>query len=464
MKAFLHQYAFFKQELEENIANLSGKIWIANGYGEKTTMKILYYDCFCGISGDMNLGALVDLGVDSRYLIGELSKLGLSSEYEIKFQKAQKMGISGTRVDVILKAAQHSHDHHDHGETEHHHLHQEHHGPVEAEEHHHRNLHDIETIINRSSLNPKVKSSSMDMFMKIAQAEANIHGKPIGEVHFHEVGATDSIVDMVGAAIALDYLGVEKIMASPVQVGGGFVKCAHGLFPVPAPATMEILQGAPIKSGLVQFETTTPTGAAILASNVEKFTSQMNFSVTNIGYGIGHRDLEVPNVLRVYLGLDTSKGEESEPQYILETNIDDMNPELYNYVEERLFETGALDVFRTPIIMKKGRSAIKLSILVSAEKTEAVEGALFRETTSIGLRKYQVGKIMLQRETVTLPTQYGNIRVKKSFYQGMPVKYKAEYEDCRKAAMENHIPIRQVYREVDQTMEKLMTENNVKSE
>ncbi len=431
-------------------------------------MKILYYDCFCGISGDMNLGALVDLGVDSQYLIGELSKLGLSSEYEIKLQKAQKMGISGTRVDVILKAAQHSHDHHNHGETEHHHLDQEDHGPVEAEqhhEHHHRNLHDIETIINRSSLSPKVKKSSMDMFMKIARAEAKIHGKSIEEVHFHEVGATDSIVDMVGAAIALDYLGVEKIMASPVQVGGGFVKCAHGLFPVPAPATMEILQGAPIKSGLVQFETTTPTGAAILASNVQEYTDQMNFSVTKIGYGIGHRDLEVPNVLRVCLGLAASKGEEIETQYILETNIDDMNPELYNYVEERLFETGALDVFRTPIIMKKGRSAIKLSILVSAEKTEAVEGTLFRETTSIGLRKYQVGKIMLQRETVTLPTQYGNIRVKKSFYQGIPVKYKAEYEDCRKAAMENHIPIRQVYREVDQTMEKqLMAGTSSKSE
>ncbi len=431
-------------------------------------MKILYYDCFCGISGDMNLGALVDLGVDSQYLIGELSKLGLSSEYEIKLQKAQKMGISGTRVDVILEAVQHSHDHHDHGETEHHHLHQEHHGPMEAEEHHehhHRNLHDIETIINRSSLSPKVKKSSMDMFMKIARAEAKIHGKSIEEVHFHEVGATDSIVDMVGAAIALDYLGVEKIMASPVQVGGGFVKCAHGLFPVPAPATMEILQGAPIKSGLVQFETTTPTGAAILASNVQEYTDQMKFSVTKIGYGIGHRDLEVPNVLRVCLGLAASKGEEIETQYILETNIDDMNPELYNYVEERLFETGALDVFRTPIIMKKGRSAIKLSILVSAEKTEAVEGTLFRETTSIGLRKYQVGKIMLQRETVTLPTQYGNIRVKKSFYQGMPVKYKAEYEDCRKAAMENHIPIRQVYREVDQTMEKqLMAGTSSKSE
>jgi uncharacterized protein (TIGR00299 family) protein len=424
-------------------------------------MKILYYDCFCGISGDMNLGALVDLGVDAEYLIHELSKLQLTSEYEIKIQKTQKMGISGMKVDVLLKSDEHSHHHQEHSENEHHHIHGDHthSGPEEHHEHQHRNLMDIENIINGSSLSPKVKKSSLDMFMRIARAEAKIHGKPLEEVHFHEVGATDSIVDMVGAAIALDYLGVEKIMASPVQVGGGFVKCAHGLFPVPAPATIEILQGVPIKSGIVQFETTTPTGAAILASNVEQFTHQIEFTIIKTGYGIGHRDLDIPNVLRVHLGMlpGTNLQTSGETQYILETNIDDMNPELYNYVEEQLFEWGALDVFRTPIIMKKGRAAIKLSVLVSAEKAETIEGIIFRETTSIGLRKYKVEKMMLQRETLTLSTRYGNIRVKNSFYQGMPVKYKAEYEDCQKAARENHIPISQVYREVDQIMEKRPT-------
>ncbi|HBE76821.1 MAG TPA: nickel pincer cofactor biosynthesis protein LarC, partial [Firmicutes bacterium] len=298
------------------------------------------------------------------------------------------------------------------------------------------------------------KKLSLDMFERIARAEAKIHGKSLEEVHFHEVGAIDSIVDMVGAAIAIDYLKVERIMASPVQVGGGFVKCAHGLFPVPAPATMEILKDIPIKSGLVPFETTTPTGAAILAANVEKFSDKMEFSVERIGYGIGNRDLEVPNVLRVYLGTAADGLDEIDEQYILETNIDDMNPELYSYIEERLFEKGALDVFRTPIIMKKARSAIKLSILVNKKQAGAVQGVIFRETTSIGMRKFRVEKIMLQREFLALPTEYGEIKVKISYYEGKPVKYKAEYEDCRNAAVKNQVPIVTVYRTVDQEMEK----------
>jgi pyridinium-3,5-bisthiocarboxylic acid mononucleotide nickel chelatase len=232
------------------------------------------------------------------------------------------------------------------------------------------------------------------------------------------------------------------------------VKCAHGVFPVPAPATMEILKDIPIKSGLVPFETTTPTGAAILAANVEKFSDKMEFSVERIGYGIGNRDLEIPNVLRVYLGTAADGLEETEEQYMLETNIDDMNPELYSYIEERLFERGALDVFRTPIIMKKGRSAIKLSILVNKKQAGAVQGVIFRETTSIGVRKYKVEKIMLQREFLALPTEYGEIKVKISYYEGKPVKYKAEYEDCRNAAVEHQVPIVTVYRTVDQEMEK----------
>lgn len=238
-------------------------------------MKILYYDCFCGISGDMNLGALIDLGVPEKYLMQELSKLGLNSEYEIKIEKSVRLGITGTRADVILK---------------------------NSDVRPHRNLKDIEEIINSSDLNDKVKKLSLDMFMKAAQAQAKVHGKTLYEVHFHEAGATDSIVDFVGAAICLDYLKADKIIASPVQVGGGFVKCAHGILPVPAPATAEILKNAPIKTGAVQFETTTPTGAAILTTNVQEFTENIDFSIKQIGYGIGYRDLEIPNVLRVYLG------------------------------------------------------------------------------------------------------------------------------------------------------------------
>jgi uncharacterized protein (TIGR00299 family) protein len=266
-------------------------------------MKVLYYDCFCGISGDMNLGALIDLGVDKNYLINEISKLNLDFEDEAEIEKALKSGISGTKVDVILK--NHYHEHHEDSES---HI-RSHEEPYDKEnnhvqEHHHRNLDDIKNIINHSSLKGSIKQLSIDIFMKVAEAEALVHNKPINEVHFHEVGAIDSIIDIVGAAICLDYLKVDKILASSVQVGGGFVKCAHGIIPVPAPATVEILRNIPIKSGIVQFETTTPTGAAILAANVEEFTDKVDFSIEKIGYGIGHRDLEIPNVLRVYLGME----------------------------------------------------------------------------------------------------------------------------------------------------------------
>jgi len=407
-------------------------------------MKILYYDCFCGISGDMNLAALIDLGVPKEYLTQELSKINLNSEYKMKIEKSTKLGITGTRVDVILKDKldeeihisdkalnRQSHEHYHSSE----------------EEHHHRNLKDIEKIINSSDLSDKVKKVSLNIFMKVAEAEAKVHGKSLYEIHFHEVGAIDSIVDMVGAAICLDYLEVDKIIASPVQVGGGFVKCAHGIMPVPAPATVEILKNIPINTGIVQFETTTPTGAAILASNVEEFTQMVDFSIEKIAYGIGHRDLEIPNVLRVYLGEKESYEKVGE-QYILETNIDDMNPELYGYIEEKLFEAKALDVFKTPIYMKKGRPGIKLSVLVDIKNEENVLGIIFEETTSLGVRKYRVEKIMLNREFAKVKTEYGDITIKKSYYKGKLVKYKPEYEECKTIAKEKNIPIDKVYKTV----------------
>lgn len=437
-------------------------------------MKILYYDCFCGISGDMNLAALIDLGVPKEYLMEELLKLNLYSEYKIKIEKATKLGITGIRVDVILNneldhkthmsekilhghSHEHSHEHihehyhhnssdeHNHDDNQiHEHSHKEH---AHNQDHHHRNLKDIEEIINSSDLSDKVKYLSLDMFMKVAEAEAKVHGKGLYEVHFHEVGAVDSIVDMVGAAICLDYLNVDKIIASPVQVGGGFVKCAHGLMPVPAPATVEILKNIPINAGIVQFETTTPTGAAILATNVEEFTEKLDFSIKKIAYGIGHRDLEIPNVLRVYLG-ETESSEKIEEQYILETNIDDMNPELYGYVEEKLFEVGALDVFKSPIFMKKGRPGIKLSVLTNEKVEKNVLDIIFEETTSIGVRKYKVEKIMLNREFSKVKTEYGDITIKKSYHKGKLVKYKPEYEECKTIAKEKNIAIDKVYKAV----------------
>jgi len=415
-------------------------------------MRILYYDCFCGISGDMNLAALLDLGVPREYLIEEISKLKLDSEYKIEIQSAAKHGITGTRVDVIYDEKLNENPHHEHNHShseQHNHTHGEvhNHNHSKKHEHHTRNLKDIENIINSSSLKDKVKKLSLDMFMRVAKAEAKVHGKTLYEVHFHEVGAIDSIIDMVGAAICIDYLEVDKIIASPVQVGGGFVKCAHGLMPVPAPATIEILKNIPINTGIVQFETTTPTGAAILAANVQEFTEKIDFSIKRIAYGIGHRDLEIPNVLRVYLG-EEEKTEKIEEQYILETNIDDMNPEFYGYVEEKLFEKGALDVYKTAIFMKKGRPGVKLSVLVNDAFEQDILEVIFQETTSIGVRKYKVEKIMLNREFSKAKTQYGDITIKKSYYKGKLIKYKPEYEECRSIAKEKNITIEKVYKEV----------------
>ena len=429
-------------------------------------MRVLYYDCFCGISGDMNLAALLDLGVPKEYLLEEISKLKLDSEYEIKIEKVVKKGISGAQVNVILKNEHKSNDNdeeyidvNDHVEGhEHSHEHDHsHHNYSQEDSHshhesHHRNLKDIENIINSSALKDEVKKLSRDMFMKVAEAEAKVHGKTLYEVHFHEVGAIDSIVDIVGAAIVLDYLKIDKIIASTVQVGGGFVRCAHGLMPVPAPATVEILKNIPINTGIVSFETTTPTGAAILAANVQDFTDKINFSIEKIAYGIGHRELEIPNVLRVYLGKE-EKNEEIEGQYILETNIDDMNPEFYGYVEEKLFEKGALDVFKTAIFMKKGRPAIKLSVLVNKKNEKNVIEAIFTETTSIGIRKYKVEKIMLNRDFSKVRTSYGEITIKNSYYKGNLVKYKPEYEECRIMAKENNIPIDRLYKEIYKVVE-----------
>ncbi|WP_425800451.1 nickel pincer cofactor biosynthesis protein LarC [Desulfitobacterium sp. Sab5] len=414
-------------------------------------MKVLYYDCFCGISGDMNLGALLDLGVDEDYLRRELSKLSLNSEYELQVKKDNKKGISGTQVNVVLKNTTHLHKHHHH-----HHENDEVQNDDDtfngSNHHAHRDFKDIESIITNSSLSDKVKKLSLAIFQKVAEAEAKVHEKPLYEVHFHEVGAVDSIIDIVGAAVCLDYLNVDKIMASTVQVGGGFVKCAHGIIPVPAPATVEILRNIPIKSGLVQFETTTPTGAAILAANAEAFMDKVDLSIEKIGYGIGHRDLEIPNVLRVYLG-NEEKIEEVEEQNIIETNLDDMNPELYEYVEEKLFASGALDVYKTPIVMKKGRPAVKLSILTNLKNEKSILDVIFKETTSIGVRKYKVNKIMLHREIVQVDTKYGRITVKKSYYNGELVKYKAEYEDCKRIALQNNVAILDVYKEVNKVFE-----------
>lgn len=408
-------------------------------------MRILYYDCFSGISGDMNLGALLDLGIEEKYLIEELKKLNLNG-YEIKVSRSIRKGIEGTKVDVSLQGHHHEHTT-SHAKDEHSHNHE---GGMHSHDHHeNRNLKDIENIIEDSKLSFEVKELSVKMFMKVAKAEAKVHGKPLYEVHFHEVGAVDSIVDIVGAAICICHLNVDKIMCSSIELGGGFVKCEHGIIPVPAPATVEILKGIPVKLGAVPFETTTPTGAAILAACVNEFKDDNNFIVNKIGYGIGNRDTEIPNVLRVMLveenKLSSTNKVKSEKEEIIECNIDDMNPELYEYIIDELFTKGALDVYLTPIIMKKGRPSVKISVLCSSDKLELMKELLFRETTTFGVRSFKVDKTMLQRKFTKVNTSYGEVTVKEAYYKGEKIKSKLEYEECKQIADNTGIAAREVY-------------------
>ena len=394
-------------------------------------MKVLYYDCFCGISGDMNAAALIDLGVSEQYIRTELGRLGIASEFTLNIEKGLKNGISGTRFEVMLSDRSEHHHHEHHGE---------------------RNFNDIRNIIESSGISDYAKQLSITMFRLIAEAEGKVHGKPWDEIHFHEVGAVDSIVDIVTAAICIDYLKPDRILSSPVQLGGGFAVCSHGSMPVPAPATAEILKNIPIRLGLVPFEACTPTGAAILKAVVNDFIDQPDLAIKSIGYGLGHKDASVPNVLRVFMSEDSSM--QKDTQWLLETNIDDMSPEMLGYVEERLLDVGALDVFRTPIVMKKGRAAVKLSVLANSRTEAAVLDVIFRESSSIGLRKYEVGKIMLSREFIEVDTVYGRVSVKKSYYKGELVRSKPEYEDCRRLAKEHGVTLGQIYKEVNNELAK----------
>jgi pyridinium-3,5-bisthiocarboxylic acid mononucleotide nickel chelatase len=390
-------------------------------------VKILYYDCFAGISGDMNLGAMIDLGVDPEFLREELRKIEIGS-CEIRVKRDQRRGIFGTKLDVIVPSGE---------------------GAPAAHGHGHRSFKDIAGLIEKSSFSDGVKSTSRNIFMKIAAAEAKIHGHSVDEVHFHEVGAIDSIVDVVGAAICFEVLKVDKIISSPVQVGGGFVKCAHGMLPVPAPATAEILTGIPIRSGIVPFETTTPTGAAILAATAGRFADRFDFTPLKIGYGIGQRDTDVPNVLRVFLGeMDDEKQDldvEVKEACLMECNIDDMNPELYEGILERLFEQGALDVYLTPIIMKKSRPAVKISIICDADHRRGIEEVLWLHTSTFGLRVNKIEKLILRREASTVKTIYGDLCVKNAYLRGERIKWKLEYEDAKRLAKEKGVSIKAIY-------------------
>ena len=419
--------------------------------------RILYFDCFSGISGDMTIGALLDLGIDQNLFLAELSKINLD-EFEVEIKKGLKNGISGTDFTVHLHTHEHTHEeehHHDH-EHEHHHAEHEHnhsHGHEHTHEHHHdekphnhahtRNLSDIYNIIDHSELSEYVKTASKKIFLIVAEAEAKIHAKTIDEVHFHEVGAVDSIVDIIGTAICVEMLKIDEIQCSEINLGSGFVHCEHGVFPVPAPATLEILTGVPVYSKNAKKELTTPTGAAILKALCSEFGSSPEFVVEKIGYGLGKRDMETPNVLRVIIG----KKKSISTLTMLETNIDNMNPEIYSYLFPKLLENGALDVFTTPIMMKKNRPANILSVLCKEETAELVEAILFTETTTLGIRKYNVERNELERKFEKISTVHGEINLKIATKNGSVIKFTPEYEDCNRIAMQTGIPLIQIYNE-----------------
>ncbi|MBI4826916.1 MAG: nickel pincer cofactor biosynthesis protein LarC [Nitrospirae bacterium] len=406
-------------------------------------MMIVYFDCFSGISGDMILGALVDAGVSPEALKKELSKLPVHG-YELKVKRVKRSGLAATKVDVVLKPSAVSHQ-------------------QSAEK-----WKDIEKIITTSTLSKEIKQKGLLIFKRLFEAEAKVHGEKIQDVHLHELGAVDCIVDIFGALIGLDMLGITEIYSSPLNVGGGTVKTAHGILPVPAPATLELLKSVPVYSSGLEHELTTPTGAVIISSLAKGFMPFPDMKVSGTGLGAGGKELkEQPNVLTMILGekfknlpspLFAKEGNILSPTLkkgekggfsdkditIIETNIDDMNPQVYEYVMKKLFKAGALDVWLTNIIMKKGRPGIKLTVLCYKEKMDELSKIIFTETTSIGVRFYTAGREVLAREIKPVKTKFGNINVKVSRLDGKILKATPEYDDCKKIAKKLNVPLLKV--------------------
>jgi uncharacterized protein (TIGR00299 family) protein len=383
-------------------------------------MRVCYFDCFSGISGNMVLGALIDIGLPRSVLHDEVAKLGLEA-FDIEVGRDERMKIHGTHVKVKAR---------------------ENESPQ-------RSYRQIKDMIEESPLDMSVKEKSLDIFHRLASAEARIHAQEIDHVHFHEIGALDSIVDVVGTAVGMNHLGIERVFASRVPVGSGFVHAQHGRLPVPTPATLEILKGIPIYSSSLEEELVTPTGAAILASYSEGFGDIPPMRIEKVGYGMGDRVFEeIPNVLRIILG----EGEgtwEGDRVWVVETDIDDMSPEIHGYLMERLPEAGALDVTFAPIQMKKNRPGTTIKVLSHEAEVDRIIDTLFRESTSIGVRLYPVRRAKLSRRTEEVETKYGRVRIKVSTDQkGRIVNVMPEFEDCRRIAETKGIPLKEVYREI----------------
>lgn len=427
-------------------------------------MKTLYLDCFAGISGDMTLGALIDIGLEPATLERELGKLRLDG-YRIEVSRVDKLGLQAMQFKVILtgggaeKVADLQPE--------------EEHGHEEVHEHPHRALSDILALIERSELAASVKATASRIFRRLGDAEAEVHGIPLDAVHFHEVGGIDAIVDIVGAAIGITQLGIGRVVASPLHLGSGFVRMSHGLYPIPAPATAQLILGVPTYTTEARGELVTPTGAAIVTTLAESFGAMPTMNVSRVGYGAGSRDREFPNVLRAFLGEIANTSPQSvtntslraprsphpeqhaAPQneagyhvgkaVVIEANIDDMNPQLFEPLMEQLLAAGAQDVLVIPAQMKKHRPGTLLQVLAHPSEVNELLAILFHESTTIGARTYEVTRHMLQRDIHEVQTQFGVVRVKVARLGERVVNISPEYEDCRSLAQQNNVPVKMVH-------------------
>jgi len=454
-------------------------------------MRIAYLECFSGISGDMFLAALVDAGVSPQVLQDTVAALGVGAKLEVS--RVVRSGISATKVDVLVdgekdlpreefwakqnvaRALLPAKSHHEHGHDhahEHHHAH-EHNHSHEAEhshereharaaesdsgahshshDHSHRGLNEIRKIISRATISETAKTKAIAIFEALGAAEAKIHNVPVETIHFHEVGAVDAIVDIVCAAVGAEALGVEEIVCSALNVGGGTVKCAHGTFPVPAPATVELLKDAPVYSSGVQAELVTPTGAAIVKTLCRRFTAFPEMKIAKSAYGAGSRDFSGhPNVVRLVIGEAASAlaaKVNTETVSVLEANLDDLNPQVFGYVMDRLLEEGALDVFGVPVQMKKNRPGTLLTVLCKPETAAKLTQLIFTETTTLGVRRRDEVRQTLARRWETVRTAWGEVRIKIASMNGTVTNYAPEYEDCRRIAAEHHVPLKMVIQE-----------------
>ena len=449
-------------------------------------MRIAYLECFSGMSGDMFMGALIDAGVPPQVLEDTVAALNVGARLEIS--RVVRSGISATKVDVWVDGEKdlpreeywvkrgetakddHAHEHHHDHEPGHEHAHNHHHehdhssaqqvsraGAPAPHEHSHsdgRGLNEIREIIGRAAISGTAKKTAIAIFEALGTAEAKIHATSIEKVHFHEVGAVDAMVDIVCAAVGAEALVVDEIVCSPLNVGGGSVKCAHGTFPVPAPATVELLKDAPVYSAGVQAELVTPTGAAIVRTLATRFAAFPEMKIEKTGYGAGSREFAgLPNVVRLTLGESAStlaSKTASEIVTVLEANLDDLNPQVFGYVMDRLFEEGALDAFGIPVQMKKNRPGTLLTVLCKPEAASKLTQLIFTETTTLGVRRRDEVRQALARRWEKVSTQWGDVRIKIASMNGTVTNYAPEYEDCRHIAAEHHVPLKTVIQEATQ--------------